>query len=190
MTLRASSAKLALDTGGDPAAATAAFADVTSTGRRVLDELRGLLSVLRDPDALDTPWLVADPESAIEDAVEQVRAAGVVVGVTIEPGLTEASLLTRATIARVVQEGLTNILKHAGPGTSGTLTVATRSPATLVAQIHNERPPQRQPRLPASGHGLAGMRDRVALLGGVLVAGPTPDRGWSLRVELPSTGDR
>jgi signal transduction histidine kinase len=187
MTLRASSGRLALD-GGDQAAASAALADVAAAGRAVLDELRQLLTVLRDPDAVETPALPADPEAEIGDAAERVRAAGVPVAVEVDPRLARAPLPVRATVARVVQEALTNVLKHAGPGTASTVTVTAAESGMLRTQVVNARPAHPRPALPASGHGLAGMRERVALLGGVLVAGPTPERGWSVVAELPGAG--
>jgi signal transduction histidine kinase len=189
MTLRASSAKLALETGGDPAVAATALGDVATTGRRVLDELRGLLLLLRDPDPGDGPGLLADPEATMLDAVEQVQTTGVPVTVDVDPALAEASLVVRATVARAVREALTNVLKHAGPGTPAAITIAPVN-GSLRAVVHNDPPVSAQPALPSSGHGLAGMRERVALLGGVLEAGPTPDGGWSVTVDLPSGEDR
>ena len=189
MTLRASSGRLALDTSGDAAVAAAALSDIAETGRHVLDELRGLLAVLRDPDAIDEEAMVIEPKAAIADAVARVRGAGVPVTLDLDPDLARASLLVRTTVARIVQEALTNVLKHAGPGTATRLTASVEPPHTLRLRIDNDAPAGPQPApaaLPASGHGLTGMRDRVALLGGVLTAGPTPDRGWSVAVALPA----
>ena len=189
MTLRASSARLALDSGADRAVAAAALSDVAATGRRVLDELRVLLGILREPDAAGGDALLTDPDAAMAEAVERVRTAGVPVEVTVDTGLADASPLARATVARVVQEALTNVLKHAGPGTPSRVAVSV-SPSALRAEVSNDRPAVRAPVLaahvlPPSGHGLVGMRERVELLGGVLAAGPTPDHGWSVTVDLP-----
>ncbi len=189
MTLRASSGRLALDTSADASVAAAALSDIAETGRHVLDELRGLLAVLRDPDAIDEEAMVIEPKAAIADAVARVRGAGVPVTLDLDPDLARASLLVRTTVARIVQEALTNVLKHAGPGTATRLTASVEPPHTLRLRIDNDAPTGPQPApaaLPASGHGLTGMRDRVALLGGVLTAGPTPDRGWSVAVALPA----
>jgi signal transduction histidine kinase len=198
MTLRASSGKLALDTAGDTSVARAALEDVAATGRRVLDELRGLLAVLRDPgsiDAVGAEALFADPEAAVADAAERVRASGVPVTVDLDPRLANASSLVRATVTRVVQEALTNVLKHAGPGTATLVRVTVAATGAVRLRVGNEQPQQETlaqhaPVLPASGHGLAGMRERVALLGGRLVAGPTPDLGWAVTVDLPGKADR
>jgi signal transduction histidine kinase len=196
MTLRASSGKLALDTVGDRAVAGAALADVAATGRRVLEELRGLLAVLLDPETVDTDGaeaLVADPEAAVVDAAERVRAGGVPVTVALDPRLAAASLLVRATVARAAQEALTNVLKHAGPGTPTDVAVGVAPTGTVRLRVANGRPARETPArrapgpaaLPGSGRGLAGMRERVALLGGRMVAGPTPELGWAVTVDLP-----
>ena len=99
MTLRASSGRLALDTSGDAAVAAAALSDIAETGRHVLDELRGLLAVLRDPDAIDEEAMVIEPKAAIADAVARVRGAGVPVTLDLDPDLARASLLVRTTVA-------------------------------------------------------------------------------------------
>ena len=188
MTLRASSARLALDSGADRAVAADALSDVAAAGRRVLDELRVLLGILREPDSAVGDALLTDPDAAMAEAVERVRTAGVPVEVTVDTGLADASPLARATVARVVQEALTNVLKHAGPGTPSRVAVSV-SPSALRAEVTNDRPVAatavEAPALPPSGHGLAGMRERVELLGGVLAAGPTPEHGWSVTVDLP-----
>ena len=188
MTLRASSARLALDSGADRAVAADALSDVAAAGRRVLDELRVLLGILREPDSAVGDALLTDPDAAMAEAVERVRTAGVPVEVTVDTGLADASPLARATVARVVQEALTNVLKHAGPGTPSRVAVSV-SPSALRAEVTNDRPSAatavEAPALPPSGHGLAGMRERVELLGGVLAAGPTPEHGWSVTVDLP-----
>jgi signal transduction histidine kinase len=189
MTLRASSGRLAMDTSGDVAVASTALADIADSGRHVLSELRGLLAVLHDPDAIGEEAMVTDPKAAIADAVARVRAAGVPITTDLDPGLDGTSLLVRATAARIVQEALTNVLKHAGPSTATRLVMTIEAPHTLRLRIDNDPPvgpPPAAADLPASGHGLAGMRDRAALLGGVLTAGPTPDGGWTVAVALPA----
>jgi signal transduction histidine kinase len=83
-----------------------------------------------------------------------------------------------------VQEGLTNAIKHAGGPAAVTLRYADDALDVEVTDAGtNPRPPQ----LPASGHGLAGLRERVALVGGRLDAGPAPLAGFVLRARLPLT---
>jgi signal transduction histidine kinase len=88
------------------------------------------------------------------------------------------------TAARVVQEALTNALKHAGPGAEVETTVDVVD-SRLRVEVANSGPVGPHPALPASGHGLAGMRERVEIHGGTLAAGPTHTGGWRLRVTLP-----
>jgi len=188
MTLRASSGRLAIDACGDVAVAAAALSDIAETGRRLLEELRGLLAVLQDP-AAEEAALVIEPKAAIADAVARVAAAGVPVTFDLDPALAGTSLLVRTTAARVVQEALTNVLKHAGPGTPTRLTTRVEPPHILWIRIENEEPIEPPPTpaaLPVSGHGLAGMRNRVAMLGGMLTAGPSKKGGWTVAVALPA----
>jgi signal transduction histidine kinase len=189
MTLRASVGTLALDSGGYPAVARAALVDVTTTGRQALDELRSVLAVLRDPDAADTgvgSALVTDPEATLVDAVDRLRRAGVPVTAEIDPRLAGTSLLVRTTMVRVVQEALTNVLKHNGPGAETTVRVTVSGTGAVRAVIENAPPPGPGPApLPASGQGLDGMRQRVAVLDGTLAAGPTPGSGWRVEANLP-----
>jgi signal transduction histidine kinase len=176
-------------TSGDAAVASAALGDIAEMGRHVLEELRGLLAVLHDSDAVEEEALIIEPKAAIADAVARVGAAGVPVAFDLDPGLAGMSLLVRTTAARVVQEALTNVLKHAGPGTPTRLTARVESPHTLWIRIENEQPVEQSPtpaELPASGHGLAGMRNRVARLGGMLTAGPTKEGGWTVAVAMPA----
>jgi len=190
ITLRASSAKLALDSGAGKDVAAEALDDVAATGRRVLVELRELLSMLRDPEAADGDGLLPDPEAAMTAVVQRMRAAGLPIDVEIDARFAQVSTLVRVTVARVVGEALTNVLKHAGPGTPSLVKVVVTPPESLRAHISNDKPTRAIPSLPQSlprsGHGLTGMRERVALLGGVLCAGPTPDDGWAVTVDLPA----
>jgi signal transduction histidine kinase len=96
-------------------------------------------------------------------------------------------LAARITAARVVQEALTNAMKHAGPGTNVRTTVTVDGSALRVNVIDagSVGPP---PALPASGHGLAGISERVAIFGGTLVAGPSHGGGWRVAMSLPLRG--
>jgi signal transduction histidine kinase len=189
MTLRANVGRLALDSGGDPAVARAALVDLATTGRQALDELRGVLAVLRDPDAVDAgegSALVTDPEATLVDAVDRMRRAGVPVTAEVDPRLADASLLVRTTVVRVVQEALTNVLKHTGPGAETTVGVTVSRSGAVRAVIENAPPSGPAPEsFPASRQGLEGMRQRVGVLGGTLTAGPTTRSGWRVEANLP-----
>ncbi|MFE3450088.1 sensor histidine kinase [Nonomuraea sp. NPDC059194] len=177
MVLRASAARYAAPDG--PVAD--ALADIKETGHQVLEDLRGLLDVLRDPG--NDATLLADPADVVTESAERMSAAGLVVDLVLDPALGEAPLVARASAARIVQEGLTNVLKHAGPGTAVRVALAARD-GELVVEVVNGRPPTFREPLPSSGQGLAGMRERARALGGTLTAGPDGG-GWRLAVTLP-----
>ncbi|WP_214102780.1 sensor histidine kinase [Acrocarpospora catenulata] len=178
MVLRAGAAEYAGATG--PAAE--ALADIRATGHQVLEDLRGLLNVLRGPEAADGQLSVNDPEEVMRDAVARVTGAGLEVTLELAPEVAAAPLVARASAARIVQEGLTNVLKHAGPGVRVKVSVAVQGPE-LAVEISNEGG-GRPAALPSSGQGIAGMRERAHALGGRLTAGPLPGGGWRLAAVL------
>ncbi|MFI6801217.1 sensor histidine kinase [Streptosporangium canum] len=178
MVLRAGAAQYAAPSG--PVAE--ALSDIRSTGHQVLEDLRGLLNVLRDPDRAHLP--VADPEEVVRDAVERMNAAGLKVELRLGPEAELAPLVTRASAARIVQEGLTNVLKHAGPGTSAVVELGVAGDS-LGVNVLSGAPPGPRDALPSSGQGIAGMRERARALGGDLSAGPDGAGGWRLAATLP-----
>ncbi|MFG1946975.1 sensor histidine kinase [Nonomuraea sp. NPDC048826] len=179
MVLRASAARYTAPDG--PVAD--ALTDIRETGHQVLEDLRGLIDLLRDPDRQSN--LLADPNDVIRESAERMTAAGLVVDLELDPDTDHAPLVARTSAARIVQEGLTNVLKHAGPGTKVRVRVSADRDGVDV-EIHNGRPPTTIERLPSSGRGLAGMRERVRALGGALHAGPDEEGGWLLAANLPA----
>lgn len=183
--MQAGSGKFAAEHGPDPQRrldeAVRALDAIHASSRQALLDLRGLLRVLRDPD---DPAPLADPESMIADAVQRSRMAGLDVTVHMDERAAEAPLALRVTAARVVQESLTNALKHAGPG-ADVATTLTVSGDVLRIEIANTVPPAHRPALPASGHGLTGMRERVEILGGTFAVGPSSHGRWEVCVTLP-----
>ncbi|SCG74015.1 sensor histidine kinase [Micromonospora humi] len=182
--LRAGAARYAVQHTGRPEEAVLALGELRDTAGQVLDELRDLLEVLRDPDAVEPAESQVEPEQVIRDAARRVREAGLAVQVRMPEALHRVPLVVGTTAARVVQEALTNSLKHAGPGTIVSVDVEVAGGALLV-EVLDSGPVRPRTRLPASGHGLRGMRERVGLLGGTLVAGATDGGGWRVRVRLP-----
>ncbi|MFG3438184.1 sensor histidine kinase [Nonomuraea sp. NPDC047897] len=128
--------------------------------------------------------MLADPADVMRESAERVSAAGLAVDLRLDPAADRSPLVARASAARIVQEGLTNVLKHAGPGTEVRVALAVTDRGMTI-EIHNGRPPGHVERLPSSGRGLAGMRDRIRALGGTLAAGPDGDGGWRLAAFLP-----
>jgi signal transduction histidine kinase len=166
-----------------------------------LGDLRELVSVLRDPTAVAqageplAQGMVdpADLPVLVQAVIDRSSAAGLVVEGTVDPAVAHVDAVRALTVLRIVQEGLTNVTKHARPGARTIAQVAVRGGAihVLVTDDGGVRPGPANgsalPRLPA-GHGLTGLTERVGLLGGTLSAGPD-GAGWRLAVALPLDGD-
>jgi signal transduction histidine kinase len=86
-------------------------------------------------------------------------------------------------VYRIVQEALTNVLKHAGPARADVMIECAQEAVTIEITDDGTGEPGRQ--AAAGGHGLAGMRERTAVFGGELTAGPRPGGGYAVRVRLP-----
>jgi len=166
-----------------PARAAEVMTTVSATGRKALADTRRLLGVLRaDPDAQLQP----QPDiSRVEALLEQVRAAGLPATITITGQHRELSSPLQLTIYRLIQEALTNTLKHAGPGARAHVRLAYTDDGVIV-DVRDDGlgsavlPDGREP----AGHGLTGMRERVAAWDGELHAGPGSPRGWVVSARL------
>lgn len=166
-----------------PDRAASALQHVISTGRRSLAEMRGLLGVVGrdDPDGDAQPTVVPGV-GALADLVDRVRAAGLSVRLRIdgEPVPLPASVDLSA--YRIVQEALTNALKHAGPGTNVEVGL-TFAADTIAVEITDDGPGATEPSL--DGKGLRGIAERVGLLGGEFEAGPAGPSGFRVSARLP-----
>jgi signal transduction histidine kinase len=183
--VQSSAARMALDA-GQTETARRALSAVESGSRAAMRDMRDLVSVLRGPEADLAPAVgLAD----LPAVVERIRQAGVAARLEVAPGLEVLSSGTQATVYRIVQEGLTNVVRHApGAWAEASVTVegeqvvvciedgGTRQPSPVVAVEPSG----------GSGYGLAGLRERVHLVGGTLEAGPTVP-GWRLTARLPVT---
>jgi signal transduction histidine kinase len=176
----------------DPARAAGAFEAIAATGRQALVEMRRLLGVLRgDGDGEVAPSLAPQPGLAqVPSLVEQVGRAGLEVELVVEGP--EAPLPAGVDLSayRIVQEALTNAVMHGGPGRAE---VRVRyGEQELQLRIWDEGgpagddgppPPDRPGSAP--GRGLLGMRERVALFGGELRAGPSPGGAFTVDARIP-----
>jgi signal transduction histidine kinase len=165
----------------DPARSEAAMEKVSATGRHALADMRRLLGVLRDDDAVA---LTPQPGLSDLDALlEQVRGAGL--RATLETSGAPIALGAGAELAvyRLVQEALTNTLKHAGSGAHAVVRLHYEADGVEV-EVSDDG--DRRPRVSPAGQGLAGMRERAAVHGGELEAGPGPEGGWRVRARLES----
>ncbi|MEV4662897.1 histidine kinase [Micromonospora echinofusca] len=205
MIVQADGARFMLDR--DPETARQAVKVVADTGRQALEEMRRLVGVLREPSAPDAqagPGAAGAPDGAgaaadpahrrlalteLPALLDRFRAAGLRARHTVtgEPAPMPPGL--ELTVYRVVQEGLTNALKHAGVGAGVEVTVACAGDAVVVRVVDDGqgRPPVSP--APSGGHGLVGMRERVGVYDGSLTAGPRLAGGWQVeaRLPLPST---
>ena len=153
---------------------------------RTLDELRHMVNVLRASGSRPTELT---PQPTLGQLAELV--GGSAVDARLELGVpAEAELpppVQRA-IYRTVQEGLTNIRKHA-PGSTALIAVTRENGGVIRTTITNTAAVRSILPLPSGQHGLAGLRQRAELLGGTLSAGPTADRGYRLELRLPADGE-
>ena len=176
----------ALEVAPDADAATveAAAALIRTTARQTLEELRQVLGVLRSDGAgLDGTDLAPQAQAAdIARLVDASRAAGVPIDLQAEvPDLPDA---TARAVYRVVQEGLTNVHKHAR-GAATAVAVLGNERCGVTVRVANRRPVAAGSLLPGSGAGLVGLAERMRLLGGRLQSGPEPDGGWRLEAWVP-----
>jgi len=156
----------------------AALESVETAGRQALVELRAMLGVLRDSAEARDP----QPDlHALPALVEQVSAAGLPVELRMTGTATVPAGLALSAY-RVVQEALTNALKHAGP--VATEVEVTSSDHAVEVVVRNALPAVPMTRTPGSDRGTVGMRERVALHGGSLEAGPDGS-DWVVRATLP-----
>jgi signal transduction histidine kinase len=163
-----------------------ALGTIEVTAREGLVEMRRLLGVLRTEEN-DGEGIASGPAEGLRDLdrlLEQFRSAGLQLNVKNPDEISDLPAALDISAYRVVQEGLTNVLRHGGPAVELTI---RRSEAALLIEIRDDgRPRGSAPSGPAgSGHGLTGIRERAALFGGTLEAEQQPGGGFRLCVELP-----
>ncbi|WP_088948288.1 sensor histidine kinase [Micromonospora zamorensis] len=195
MIVQADGARFMLDR--DPAQARTAVKVVADTGRQALEEMRRLVGVLRDAgpggaaDGADGLVVAADPEhrrlalAELPDLLTRFGDAGLRIRSTVTGAPPALPPGLELTVYRVVQEGLTNALKHAGVGAGVEVCLAYTAEAVVVRVVDNGQGRPLVSPTPSGGHGLLGMRERVTVYDGSLTAGPRPVGGWQVEVRLP-----
>ncbi|MFE0178341.1 sensor histidine kinase [Streptomyces sp. NPDC059002] len=183
VTLQASAARRVLDK--DPEFVREALAAIEDTTRRTVGELDAVLGVLREADDARS----TEPAPTLRDLdglLRRTRAGGlrVTAAVDADPGAVPPLVSREA--YRIVQEALSNALRHGGDGTSVALRIALDDTG-LTVTAENPLPPHSPGSRPGGGHGLRGIADRARLLGGTARAGPEQGR-WRLDVRLPLKG--
>jgi signal transduction histidine kinase len=171
----------------DPAAAVRALEAVAGTGRAALTDMRRLLGVLREDGGA-----VFEPQPGVEDVpalVASVRASGLPVALVTTGEARQLPAGAGLAVYRVVQEGLTNVLKHGGPSARATVRLHW-SPGRLEAHVEDDgrgasAGVDGEARGDGVGRGLAGMAERMALYGGTAHAGPRSGGGFAVQAVLP-----
>jgi signal transduction histidine kinase len=183
--VQAGAARMLAGQGASVAGEVPAWRGIEATARQALSELRQLLGVLRNgqdpPDRMPPPGL-----HQLEQLLEESRQAGLPVQASIDRD--RVSLPASVSLAgyRIIQEALTNVRKHQGCAPTS---VAVRYRAgELEIEVSSQRAADPPARPEGTGHGLAGMRERVMLLGGELDAGPRPDGGFGVMARIPLEG--
>jgi signal transduction histidine kinase len=186
--------------GRDPQRAMAAMTQVEQTGRTALEEMRGLLGLLRsgeqaddradadaDPGGGPGPARLAPPGLAdIGALAQQLRAAGLPVTVDTAGEPREIREDVGLTVYRIVQEALTNVLKHAGPASAEvSLTFGDKLEISVTDDGRGAAAGLAAGAIPGAGRGTAGMRERVAILNGRLTVGPRPGGGFRVHATIP-----
>lgn len=168
---------------GDPEAAGRALGTISEVGRASLADMRRLLGVLRDPETDASPTQPQPLDVDLEELVEKVRSAGRHVSI-VRMG-TPRALPPGASLAiyRIVQEALTNALKHAGPSAQVTVLVQWLRSALSLEISDDGRGAAASS--DGKGQGLVGMRERAAIYGGSVSAGPRPGGGFQVKALIP-----
>jgi signal transduction histidine kinase len=162
----------------DPGRARKALRTIGATGSEALDEIRQMVQILRGDGDDDG----SRRDHAVASVVERARAAGATADLVVDGVPAEMPGGIALAVYRIVQESVTNTLKHAGPAPAVTVRVAYR-PDVVELEITDNgagRAPAR-----AGGHGLVGMRERATLYGGTFDAGPILSGGWRVRARIP-----
>ncbi|MFG2004337.1 sensor histidine kinase [Spirillospora sp. NPDC048911] len=200
MTIQAGAAKTMAQHAADgpiPEQVLRALGAVEDEGRQALAELRHLLGVLRPDKGSPGP----EPQPGLADIprlADQIRGTGVAVALSTHKPPSELPDRVDLFAYRIVQEALTNVLKHAGPGTHAEVRLGRRRVATgdeiVIEVVDDGRGTSTLPRTGdppdgSRGHGIVGMRERALLLGGTLDAGPRPGGGFEVVAHLPTGGE-
>jgi signal transduction histidine kinase len=182
ITVQAGVAGYVLDgVAGIPAPAGEALAHIRSASRTALDELRDTIGLLRVPGEAATPVEPTVGLTGLPQLVASFGRAGLSVGYRVGGAPRPVPAPVDLTAYRIVQESLTNVCKHAGP-CDASVTVDFLADSLRIA-VRNQ--PTGRAAATVPGHGLTGMRERVAALDGALAAGPLPGGGYQVTASLP-----
>ncbi len=187
MVVQSDGAAYVLD--ASPEQAKQALGTISQTGRVALAEMRRLLGLLRASDDSGGEYVPQPGVDQLDDLVEQVRGAGLPVEFSVTGTPRPLSSSVELTAYRIVQEALTNTRKHGGPDASATVQLTYGDSELLMLIEDDGRGAQRelyeQGGADGLGHGLIGMRERIAMIGGTIDTGPRPGGGFRVSAALP-----
>ncbi|MFC0674508.1 sensor histidine kinase [Brachybacterium hainanense] len=164
-----------------PEKAQEVLTTIGSTGRAALADMRGLLGVLRQEE--ETSFGPQPGLDMLDDLVGRVRSAGLAVDLERQGDLAAVPHALSLTVFRVVQEALTNVMKHAGPGASARIRLL-HEPGMLRLDVLDDGRGH-DPDSDGQGHGLTGMRERISAFHGELQTGPLPGGGYRVSARIP-----
>jgi len=175
-----------LGAGSSDPAVTQATDQIAQLGRRAMAEMHRTLKLMRDTrgEAQLTPQPGLESLDAL---LEQSRAAGLEIELTIEGPPRPLPQSLELSAFRIVQEALTNVIKHADGAKAG-VTISYLPDELQLTVVDDGHHPTDGPSAGAEGHGLVGMRERANLFGGTLTAQPRPDQGFQVTAILPYPG--
>jgi signal transduction histidine kinase len=175
----------------NPAMAARALNTISETGRGALAELRRLLDVLRNEDGDGEPRVPQPNAEALVELAERCRSSGLAVDLDINEDLGDLPAGVSLGVYRIVQESLTNALKHAGRGAKASVRVH-RNGDVMEIEVTDDGAGRANSLVKASaaadvpgGNGLIGMRERAHVFGGSLDVGPAAGGGWRVSAKLP-----
>ena len=166
-----------------PEQAVDVLTTIGDTGRAALADMRSLLGVLRQDD--ETSYGPQPGPEMLEELVDRVRATGLDVDLRVDAPLDDLPRTVGTSVFRLVQEALTNVLKHAGPRAAASVHLR-RTAAGLEIEVLDDGQGV-DPDSDGAGHGITGMRERMSVLGGTLRAGPLPGHGYRVIASIPLT---
>jgi len=172
-----------------PAEALRALRAVEVTGRGALEELRRILGLLREDDAELASLAPAPGLADLGELADSVRAAGIPVGLAVTADPAELPPAAALTVYRIVQEALTNVVKHARRAEASVRVRADQGGVRVTVSDNGDGAagdPRATAPAPAERHGIVGMRERAAAFGGTLDAGPRPEGGFQVTAFLPA----
>ena len=171
-----------------PEKATDVMRSVAVTGRRALADTRRLLGVLRERDgtgAGSAEALQPVPDlSQLDALIEQVRSAGLDTALELHGQAPDVPAGVQLAVYRLVQEALTNTLKHGGAGARACVRLSF-APSELRVDVDDDGAGRAAPAAAGAGSGLPGMRERIRAYGGDVQAGPRQPAGWAVTARLP-----